>query len=131
MRCRSNVIKPPCRFGSSSQVTSTADAYLDPAAFDALPLVPQPHKAYPRVVFIVSFESGVLKECNKAMVEEIMSFKSFRDMEVRANKVTNERHEQRSDEALRLHVVSEIGGSQLVANTSFLRRSCSWSRGRW
>jgi len=64
------------------QVTSTADAFLDAAAFDALPLVPQPHKAFPRVVFIVSFESGVLKECNKAMVEEIMNFKSFRDMEL-------------------------------------------------
>ena len=47
-----------------------------------LPFVPQPHKAYPRVVFIVSFETGVLKECNKSMLSEIMSFKSFRDMEL-------------------------------------------------
>ncbi|GMH98712.1 hypothetical protein TrST_g13618 [Triparma strigata] len=64
------------------QVTSTADAYLDEAAWEKLPSVPQPHKAYPRVIFIVSFESGILKECNKAMVEEIMNFKSFRDMEL-------------------------------------------------
>ena len=53
-----------------------------------LPSVPQPHKAYPRVIFIVSFESGILKECNKAMVEEIMNFKSFRDMELFVEEVS-------------------------------------------
>jgi len=64
------------------QVTSTADAYLEPAAFDALPQYPPRHKAFPRVVFMISYEEGVLKEFNPKFFEEIKKFRSFRAMEL-------------------------------------------------
>ena len=64
------------------QVTSTADAYLDPEAFDKLPFYPPRHKAFPRVVFMISYKEGILKEFNPKFLAEIKKFRSFRDMEI-------------------------------------------------
>ena len=64
------------------QVTSTADAYLDPEEFDKLPMYPTRHKAFPRVVFMISYEEGILKEFNPKFLAEIKRFRSFRDMEI-------------------------------------------------
>jgi biotin carboxylase len=65
------------------QVTATADAYLDVKAFDLTPdLVRAEHLKFPRIAFLVSFETGVLKEVNPKHLLEIQGFKSFRAMEV-------------------------------------------------
>ena len=65
------------------QITSTLDVYVDPDAFDALPLQPTEMKKYGREVFLVARQNGMLRAL--AGDSEIRAMRSFRklDMQVR------------------------------------------------
>ena len=62
------------------QITSTLDVYVDPDAFDALPLQPTEMKKYGREVFLVARQNGVC--ASLPGVAEIRAMRSFRKLDM-------------------------------------------------
>jgi len=67
------------------QVSATCDAILDEEKFENLPLLPPRHKAFPRVCFIVSYETGILKKVNETLYKEILKMQSYRNIQLFVN----------------------------------------------
>uniref|UniRef100_A0A7S3JRM9 ATP-grasp domain-containing protein n=1 Tax=Aureoumbra lagunensis TaxID=44058 RepID=A0A7S3JRM9_9STRA len=57
-----------------NQVDVTLDAYLDPDAFDALPLIPNKLSNYGCEVFLVSHHSGIVAETHVDLIRKLRSF---------------------------------------------------------
>eukprot|EP01039_Chlorochromonas_danica_P007202 gene7202-7968_t len=59
-----------------NQVQGTIDSYLNSAAFNAYPSAPTVLRNYGRMLFLIAFDEGVLKEVDPSLLEEIRRMQS-------------------------------------------------------
>lgn len=65
----------------------TFNAYLNPSAWEAMPMRPTELKKAGREVFLVARQSGMLRSLPG--LEEVKAFESYRRQEVRGRKATD------------------------------------------
>ena len=65
-----------------NQVDLTCAAYLNPPIWEQLPYVPSTRHGYGTILFIVSYQSGVIDYIVKEILDEIRSFSSYEGLEL-------------------------------------------------
>ena len=65
-----------------NQVDLTCASYLNPSQWEVLPIVPSTRYGYGNILFIVSYQSGIIDYIVTEILNEIRNFASYRGIEM-------------------------------------------------
>ena len=77
-----------------NQVDLTCASYLNPSIWEQLPAVPSTRYGYGNMLFIVSYQDGVIDRIDEEIMDELMSMQSYRGIEmfVKEGKLSTQHH---------------------------------------